>query len=79
MTGASRSRHGIDRQEWSTRAHEFCARGERLPHARLTADVVRKIRVNQEGWPRWKWAECLGCHVRTIDKVATYETWRHVE
>ena len=72
------SKHGINRGEYLSRAHEFAARGHRLPHARLTEQQVRDIRRNAEGWPRQKWADFLGVHIRTVEKVCTYETWRHV-
>lgn len=29
-------------------------------------------------WPRRKWAESTGLHIRTVEKIANYETWRHV-
>lgn len=72
------SKHGITRDEWKIRAHEFAARGSRLPQVVLTEQNVRDIRANRQGWTRKQWAEHLGVHVRTIEKVSTYETWRHV-
>jgi len=66
------------RAEWAQRARETALRGNALPQARLTPDAVRAIRANVQGWPRWRWAEHYGVHLRTVDKVATYETWRQV-
>lgn len=52
--------------------------GTQLPHAKLTPNKVRAIRPNVHGWPRRKWAELYGVHVRTIDKVCCGYSWRHV-
>ena len=59
----------MTRDEYLSRAHEFALRGERLPHARLNADLVRAIRTNRRGLTARQWAEQLGVHHRTIDKV----------
>lgn len=72
------SRHGLARDEWSIRAHEFAPRGERLPQARLTPEVVREIRANRDGMTARQWAERLGVHVRTVEAVRNYTNWRHV-
>lgn len=53
-------------------------RGNALPHARLNASAVRDIRRNVPGWTAKQWAVELGVHLRTIEKVRHYETWRHV-
>lgn len=71
-------KHNIDRGEYLARAAEFAPRGTALPHAVLDEAKVRAIRANRAGWSRRQWAEHLGVHVRTIDKVATRETWAHV-
>jgi hypothetical protein len=72
------SRHGISRAEYRIRAHEFCRRGIALPHARLDEATVRTLRANAAGLTARQWAERLGVHVRTIESVRTYRTWRHV-
>ena len=72
------SRHNIDRETWRENAYLYCARGNALPHAKATPEIVRKIRANREGWPRRKWAETTGLHVRTVEKIAAFETWRHI-
>lgn len=71
------ARHGICRDEYLSRAHEFALRGERLPHARLNADVVREIRASRAMTAK-QWAEKLGVHIRTVTGVREYRTWRHV-
>lgn len=76
--GVRGSRHGIAREQWLRSAYLYCARGNDLPHARATPELVRRIRENRYGWPRRKWAEVTGLHIRTIDKIATFETWRTV-
>jgi predicted DNA-binding protein (UPF0251 family) len=68
----------MTRDEYLSRAHEFAPRGERLPHARLNAETVRAIRTNRRGLTARQWAEKLGVHQRTIDKVRDYRSWRHV-
>lgn len=68
----------MTRDEYLSRAHEFAPRGEQLPHARLNAETVRAIRTNRRGLTARQWAEQLGVHQRTIDKVRDYRSWRHV-
>ena len=69
----------ISREEYLMRAVEMAPRGDTLPQSKLNDSIVREIRANVNGWPRRKWAEKLNLHIRTIDKVCTYETWRHVK
>ena len=58
---------------------EYCARGTALPQAILNDEKVRVIRIrNRMGVPRHKLAAEYGVHLRTIDKVCTYETWKQV-
>jgi len=64
-------------------------RGEELPQSRLTDDDVRTIRelIDQRSellrqareLSNRKIAEKFGVHFRTIDRIATGETWGHVE
>lgn len=54
------------------------AKGTSLPKARLDEAKVKAIRENRHGWPAWKWAELYNVHIRTIDKVRNYGSWRHV-
>lgn len=69
----------MDRKEYLSRAYEFCARGRDLPQAKLYPYHVVRIRErNGYGVPRWFLAKEYGVHLRTIDKVCTYETWINV-
>lgn len=68
----------IPREEYLTRAIEFAVRGNDLPHAKLNSDLVREIRINRHGLTAKAWAEKLGLHQRTIDKVRDFKSWRHV-
>ena len=64
-------------------------RGIDLPQSKLTPDSVREIRRRSQ-WKADRIAELnakysaqsiaddMGVHVRTIEKVLRYETWRHV-
>ena len=68
----------MTRSEYLSRAYEFAPRSERLPQSRLNAEIVRAIRTNRRGLTARQWAEQLGVHQRTIDKVRDYRSWRHV-
>lgn len=52
--------------------------GTELPHAKLDEEKVRAIRKNRNGWTAKRWAESLGVHIRTIDKVRDFRSWAHV-
>lgn len=73
------SRHGINREEWRQTARAYCRRGNDLPQARLNPELVRRIRCNPNGWSARRWAEELGMHVRSIEKVQQHRSWGHVE
>ena len=69
----------MDRGEYMSRAIEFAVRGRDLPQSKLHPYHVKKIRTrNEYGVPRWFLAKEYGVHLRTIDKVCTYETWINV-
>ena len=68
----------LDRDEYLRRAREFALRGNRLPHAKLNPETVRAIRVNRHGWTAKKWAQHLGLHIRTVEGVRSFRTWKHV-
>ena len=59
-------------------ALQSARRGNDLPHARLTPELVREIRANRHGLTAKQWAAKLGTHLRTIEKVRHYETCIHV-
>lgn len=63
--------------------------GSKLPQSKLTEDDVRMIRqIHAEKLEQIKklnescsasaLAEKFGVHVRTMEKVLNYSTWRHV-
>ena len=65
-------------------------RGMDLPQSKLNEKLVKKIRQDyreareeikrlQTKYSSKGLAKEYGVHVRTMDKVLTYETWRHVE
>lgn len=68
----------MNHTEYRSRQHELAARGEQLPQAKLNEILVRQIRENRRGLTARQWAEQLGVHQRTIDKVRDYRSWRHV-
>ena len=72
----------MTRDEWLSVAYSTAKRGNELPYAKLTPELVRYIRsvyrkfCRQNGAPAI--AQRLGLHVRTVEKVLTGETWVHV-
>ena len=72
------SKHGIDRNEWLQVARQFCARGERLPHAKLNADAVIAIRANRLGQTDKQMAEKLGVSAGSVFKARNRYTWGHI-
>jgi len=84
MTKSNRrgSKHGIDRHEYLASATLYCKRGSDLPQSKLTPDLVRQIRASYQPGDRDNGQHALArrhnVHQRTIEKIVTYETWRHV-
>lgn len=76
------SKRGLDREEWHLRRFEFVARGNKLPHAKLTPELVRTIRGRYVPFSKTAGAPALareyGLHRRTIEKVLTFMSWGHV-
>lgn len=81
------SKHGIDRDQWLGDAALYCARGIRLPHAKLMPLDVAEIRSAarqrealrqhiRNNLSNEALARKFGVHVRTIEKVLSYENWR---
>jgi len=66
----------VTRDEYLCRTVELARRGNELPHAKLTPELVRELRASSDTPQRC--ADKLGLHKRTIEKVRHYETWRHV-
>lgn len=67
-----------------------CARGEELPQAKLTDIDIARIRQQHAAKEETKrkldaefsaaaFAHRYNVHVRTIEKILAYETWRHVK
>lgn len=53
-------------------------RGTELPQAKLDEVKVLAIRANRHGLTAKQWAEALGVHQRTIDKVRDRRSWTHI-
>lgn len=79
----------LPRAEWQGRASEFCTRGQDLPQSKLLdLDVVQirsamRQRENlrkhiKENLSNEALAKKHGVHVRTIEKISTYESWGHI-
>lgn len=79
----------LSRQEYLSRRTEFAPRGQELPQTKLLAlDIVSirsaaRQRENlrqhiRENLSNDALANQFGVHVRTIEKVLSYETWGHV-
>lgn len=66
----------MNREEYLKRAVEFARRGNELGHAKLTPELVKAIR--EPGRTAKQWSLELGLHVRTIEAVRSYKTWRHI-
>lgn len=72
----------MTRHEYQQRAVELAARGTRLPQSKLDDAKVREIRATHVPFSRTDGAPAiarrLGLHQRTVEKVLSFETWRHV-
>ena len=69
----------MTRDEYILHGAAFTAkRGKDLPQDRLTEDEVRAIRINRHGRTARQWADDLGVHIRTIDKVRDGRSWAHI-
>lgn len=75
----SRGKHNITRRDYLCNTLQYAKRGNDLPHAKVNPDIVRKIRIAAEAGATSKsLAAEYGVHYRTIEKIRSYETWRHV-
>jgi hypothetical protein len=79
----------MTRFEYLQRRFEFCRRGAELPQAKLTIEDVRQIRelhaFKQAEIKRLNdslgieaIADKFEVHPRTIEKILSHETWKHV-
>ncbi len=69
--------------EWHRRLQQGVLRGESLPHAKLTDELVRRIRADHRPFSRTHGAPALarrlGLHRRTVEKVLAGRSWGHVQ
>ena len=79
----------VSREEWLSFCHDRFARGQDLPQSKLLDLQVVEIRsaVRQrenlrkhikENLSNEALAKKHGVHVRTIEKISTYESWGHI-
>ncbi len=87
---ALRAKDVSSREQYRLDAVFSVKRGEELAQSKLTEDDVRLIheaKVNREdlrehirlSLSNEALARQFGVHVRTIEKVLSYESWRHVK
>lgn len=87
--GRQRAAGTLERHEWQARAREMAARGQDLPQAKLLEiDVisirsaqrqrVKLLRYIRDNLSNEALAKAYGVHVRTLEKVLSYETWGHI-
>ena len=73
------SKHNMTRHDYLCNPTAYARQGNQLPHAKANPDMVRKIRIEQG---RGVTAKCqaseYGLHIRTIEAIRSYKTWRHV-
>lgn len=73
------SKHNIDRRTYQINARDYAKTGNALPHAKVNAEIVRKIRIQAEqGITAKCQASEYGVHIRTIEAIRSYKTWVHV-
>lgn len=55
------------------------ARGTQLPHAKLTNEIVRTMRIrNSMGVSCKRMAQQYGVHVNTVERAISYQNWWHL-
>ena len=69
----------MNRAEYLTRAKECAARGEGLPHSKLSAEKVRFIRLNVNALTGLEMALEMGVHKNVISRVKNYQSWVHIK
>ena len=70
-------KHGITLDEYRNAAYLYVRRGEDHPCARLTPDIVRKIR--QSDMNNEQLARELGVSRESVRDARNYTTWRSVK
>ncbi len=79
----------LSREEYLSRRTEFAPRGQELPQTKLLAIDIISIRSAarqreslrqhiKSNLSNDALAKSYGVHIRTIEKVLSYETWGHV-
>jgi hypothetical protein len=68
----------MNRAEYISTAILIAPRGLDLPQSKLTPDLVREIRINRHGLTARSQSDKYGVHIRTIEQVRLYKTWRHI-
>lgn len=69
----------MTRAEYLKRSREFVLRGSNSPHAILTADDVKNIRINRDGLTGPKMAARYGVGKSTIYDIWSRHTWSHLD
>ena len=79
----------LNRDEWQQRARELAVRGQELPQSKLTdLDVLairaakkereRLLKLIRDEYSNAALAVRFDVHVRTIEKVTSYNSWAHL-
>lgn len=79
--------NAIENLAWVTHAenmrqaseHGTCARGERTPNSKLTAEAVLQIRAAAGITPTRELAKRFGVKIECIQRVLSGRRWKHVE
>jgi len=73
------SKHNISREDYLCDPRKYAKSGNQLPHAKLNQSIVRKIRIQAEhGITAKSQSSEYGVHIRTIEAIRSYKTWRNV-
>ena len=73
------SKHNISRSDYLCDPRKYAKSGNQLPHAKVNPEIVRNIRMaSGQGVTAKCQASEYGLHIRTIEAIRSYKTWRHV-
>jgi len=73
------SKHNISRDDYLCDPRKYAKNGNDLPQSKLNPGIVRKIRIQAEsGITAKSQSSEYGVHIRTIEAIRSYKTWRHV-
>ena len=87
---AERAKGVKSREQFKLSAIYTVKRGEDLPWSKLSdedVEIIRSAAVQRENMRKYikdnlsnaALARQFGVHIRTIEKIQTFETWRHVK